>query len=109
LPDVTGPAFSPLTAIRLAAPDSPTLREVAREMGVSGQLVSMFEAGRTELSDANLAKYAKAVDRTAADVRARWLQTAFSYHTARARQLREELTALGGKNRSGRPPKALKR
>lgn len=108
LPDVTGPVFSPLAALRLAAADSPSLREISRTMGVSAQLVSMFEHGKTELSVENMRKYAKAVDRPYDDVRKRWLQTAYTYHADRARSIREQMTAAGSKARVGRPPKALK-
>lgn len=77
-------------------------------MGVSAQLVSAFECGRGELSPSNLSKYAKIVGRDAADVRDRWLQAAYTFHTARAKQFRDELVARGGKSRRGKKlPKAI--
>lgn len=109
LPDMPGPVFSPLSAIRIAATDSPSLREMGRIMGVSAQLVSMFEAGRTELSPENMKRYAAAVDRSVEDVKMRWLQAAYTHHAAKAKELRERLAAQDAKKRRGkRATKALK-
>lgn len=108
LPDMAAPVFSPLAALRLAADGSPSMRELAREIGVSPQLLSAFESGRGDMGPTTLAKYAKAVSRTKDEIRVRWLQSACSFHMAKARELREELRRMGAKGRRGkRSPKPL--
>lgn len=89
--DMKGPSYSPLTIARLAADDAPSLREVARVMGVSSALVSKFELGHYQIGDANLEAYAKAIGRAVEDVRIRWVEAALLYHTSRAKELRAEL------------------
>lgn len=104
--DMKGPSYSPLTIARLAADDSPSLREVARVMGVSAALLSKFELGHYEIGAGHLEAYAKAIGRAVDDVRIRFVEAALLYHTSRAKELRVELLKRRKRGlRPGRPPK----
>lgn len=103
------PQFSPLTVLRLAAPDAPSLRELARVIGRSPTLISRFELGRAMLAKADVALYAKAVGRTTAEVTARWEQAALAYHLSMVRSLRKGGRDATGKLKTGRKPGGLAR
>lgn len=104
--DMKGPSYSPLTIARLAADDAPSLREVARVMGVSPALLSKFELGHYEIGVGHLEAYAKAIGRAADDVRLRFVEAALLYHTTRAKELRAELLKKRKRGmRRGRLPK----
>lgn len=89
--------------LRLAAPGAPTLREIARKMSVSPAALSHFELGRQPLSLELMKRYAKAVGKSVAEVRGRFLRAAYAYHSAKKSELAKELEASGRpKSRSGR-------
>lgn len=107
VPDMKGSPISPVTIVRLAATDAPSLREVARIVGVSPTLISKFELGQFELNDEHLAQYAEAIGRAVEDVRARWIESALSYHTTRVSELRAKLFSVKKRGaRRGPRPKA---
>lgn len=104
--DMKGATISPLTIARLAADDAPSLREVARVMGVSPALLSGFELGYNELSVDRLKAYAEAIGRDAQDVRLRFVQAALAYHVDMAKQFRAEL--MKNRKRGLSPGKRLR-
>jgi len=94
--------ISPLVILRLGSPGQPSCRAIAEKMKLSPNAVSMFEMGRTALSDDNMKSYAKQVGSTLKEVRARWLQARMSYHERELRKLRKNLVEETGAGRKGR-------
>lgn len=71
-----------LSALRTNASSRLTLRAMGKVVGVSAQLISMFENGKRMLGPDNLRRYAKAVGATEEDVRARFAKDAIRWHRA---------------------------
>jgi len=94
--------YSHVAVLRLAHPDAPSLREVARTVGLTATYLSEFERGIVDMSHERLALYAKALDVKAEVVRVRWLQQALSYHLAAIDELRAAIKSSGSKPASGR-------
>jgi len=80
-----------VSVLRMAHPDTPSMREIARQIGCSASAVSLFELGRQALSPDRLKAYAEAIERSAEEVRHRWAMQAAAFHSARAAELREEI------------------
>lgn len=98
-------SISPLTAMRLAAPGEPSLREIARRCKLSASAVSLFELGKSPLGPAAMRRYAKAIKRPLSDVQNRSLRAQLRFHQDRALELRALLHARGvAKLPKGRPP-----
>jgi len=91
-----------LAALRQASPGSPSMREAARRMKVSPELLSRFESGRQVLSEAKLALYAKCLG-TSVDVVERMFQlTALRYHRTCAAEILDRIKGKRGKVRPSR-------
>jgi len=101
--------YSHVAVLRLAHPDAPSLREVARTVGLSATLLSQFERGIVDVSPAKLALYAKAVDVDPEMVRTRWMQQALSFHQEQVLQLRDAMKRSGRKSAMGRRPQPGKK
>jgi transcriptional regulator with XRE-family HTH domain len=109
LPDMKEAQFSPLTVLRLAAPDAPSLREVARTLGVSASAVSLFERGRSALTAEKIKLYAKAVGRRPSEVTDRWMRARIMYHEGALSKLRSEMRSNGSKpSKSRAHPRPLR-
>lgn len=91
------PEISYVAVLRVAHPDSPSLREIGRQIGLSAAAVSAFELGRVTLGPDKIAEYAKAVGRSVEEVRARWTRQALAFHSAKALELRAELARMSGR------------
>lgn len=108
LRDMTASEISFVSILRAAHPDAPSMREIARGIGVSAASVSLFELGRYELPPQKLEAYAKAIERTVEEVRWRWMRQALAFHAARAAELREQIAQLKRPDgRSSARPRAL--
>lgn len=89
------PDYSHVAVLRLAHPDAPSLREVGRACGLSATWLSNFERGISAITEAQLALYARAIDRDPEEVRLRWIRQSLLYHETAARTMREKLKAAG--------------
>lgn len=89
---------TPLTVLRLAMSGQPSARELARQIGCSQQLLASFERGLARMGDDYMAKYAKLVGASVAEVRKRWLVAALDATNQRRAELMAELRRLGVKD-----------
>jgi len=106
LPPMKPSEYSHVAVLRLAHPDAPSIREVARQLGMSVTWLATFERGMADLSPEKLAAYAKAIDRSPEEVAIRWMQQALTYHEQNVEQLRAALAKAGKRGRPGQRPKA---
>ena len=93
--DTAGMRHNALSLLRKASPGSPTTRDMAAKIGVSANMISMFERGEGRLGEAALVKYAKAIGVSPERVREMFLLESHRYFMESAKQVLEELRALG--------------
>ena len=100
-------SINPLVVLRLALPGQPTLRELAKVIGISHEALRQFEAGESSLSEEKLALLAKALHQPKDELVRRFYLVRLDYGDGLVRDARSRLRELGvdGK-RPGRPHKA---
>lgn len=94
-----------MSALRLALPGAPGLRELAKKLGCSHESVRLFESGERMLPDSQIDRLAKLSRLAPDEIRRRFWYFALERMEHERRRAHEELKALGvsaPRRRSGR-------
>ena len=102
-------AINPLVVFRLALPGQPSLRDLAKAVGISHEALRQFEAGESPLSDETLGQLAKALHQPKDELVRRFYLVRLGYGDALVRDARRRLREMGSDGkRVGRPPGSSK-
>ena len=97
-------SINPLVVLRLALPGEPPLRELAKAIGISHELLRQFEGGESMLSDEKLGLLAKTLRQSKDELVRRFYMVRLGYGEALVRDARRGLRELGhAPKRMGRP------
>lgn len=92
---VPGMKLTPISLLRRAAPGEPTARAIAKKIGTTPGILSLFESGRYELPPPILKRYAKAIGQPEVEVRRRFAMTQLSHYRMMVRTINATLKKLG--------------
>jgi transcriptional regulator with XRE-family HTH domain len=93
--------INPLAAFRVALPGEPSLRDLAKRVGFSYELLRRFELGETLLSEKDLATLAKALGKPTDEIMRRFYSLRIDYALEIAKDARRRLRELGHNGRRG--------
>ena len=91
-----------LAVLRQASAGAPSMREIARRIDCSTQLLSVFESGERAMGPESTKAYARAIGATVGEVERAFLLEARRYHRRRIAEITARL-----KQATGRAPRAV--
>jgi transcriptional regulator with XRE-family HTH domain len=91
---------NPLEAFRIALPGEPSIRDLAKRIGISHEKLRQFELGETPLSETELAAWAKLVHQPVDEVLRRFYAVRLNFGDGIVRDARDRLREMGHRARS---------